>query len=131
MQSWIESANSADTEFPLQNLPFGVASIGETSPRCVTAIGDYVLDLAVCEQTGLLRLDAGGGDSVFAAPSINAFMALGAPAWARVREQFRLGHFIFYCFITWAVLSNHLPANERELSGQHPRMHSGMCLMRM
>ncbi len=87
MQSWIESANSADTEFPLQNLPFGVASIGETSPRCVTAIGDYVLDLAVCEQTGLLRLDAGGGDSVFAAPSINAFMALGAPAWARVREQ--------------------------------------------
>lgn len=43
--SWVESANDPETDFPLENLPFGVFSTGETDRRIGVAIGDYVVDL--------------------------------------------------------------------------------------
>ena len=46
LRSWVGSANAADTEFPLQNLPFGRFRVaGEGSWRIGVAIGDQVLDL--------------------------------------------------------------------------------------
>jgi fumarylacetoacetase len=46
--SWVESANGADTDFPLQNLPYGrFRRAGGGQPwRIGVAIGDQVLDLA-------------------------------------------------------------------------------------
>ena len=85
MKSWVESANSDGTDFPVENLPYGVFSNNGEAPRCAVAIGDRVLDLAALEAAGLL--DA-GAESVFAAPALNAFMALGHPTWDAVR--FRL-----------------------------------------
>ena len=84
MPSWIESANVADCDFPIQNLPFGVFSKDGEVPRCCTAIGDCVLDLAALEGAGLVQ--AGGEASVFNKPELNAFMALGTAAWSAVRE---------------------------------------------
>ncbi|MBJ3774160.1 fumarylacetoacetase [Acuticoccus mangrovi] len=81
--SRIASANSATSDFPLNNLPFGVISTAGSPPRCAVAIGDFALDLAALEADG--RLDAGA--PVFAADRLNPFMALGPAAWARVREQ--------------------------------------------
>ena len=44
--SWIESANSPDTDFPSQNLPFGVFSReGEEERRVGVAIGDQIVDV--------------------------------------------------------------------------------------
>lgn len=43
-QSWVESANG-HSDFPIQNLPLGVFSVGGDAPLIGTAIGDYVLDL--------------------------------------------------------------------------------------
>ena len=80
--SWIDSANDPGTDFPLQNLPYGVFSIGGGAPRCGVAIGDRIVDLAAAEQAG--KLDAGG---TFSAPVLNAFIALGRPAWDRVRAR--------------------------------------------
>ena len=85
MKSWIEAANAPDCDFPLQNLPYGVFSQGEEAPRCCTAIGDQVLDLAALEGAGLVR--APGEAPVFNKPELNAFMALGPAAWASVRDQ--------------------------------------------
>ena len=82
--SWVESANSASTHFPLNNLPYGVFSKGGSTPHCCTAIGDQVLDLALLEEAGLV---ATGYGRVFDQDGINAFMALGEEAWNRVREQ--------------------------------------------
>ena len=42
--SWVASAGG-HTEFPLQNLPFGVFSIAGGAPRGGVAIGDCVLDI--------------------------------------------------------------------------------------
>jgi fumarylacetoacetase len=46
LQSWVESANAADCEFPIQNLPFGrFRAAGDADWRIGVAIGDQVLDL--------------------------------------------------------------------------------------
>jgi len=54
-QSWLESANAPDTDFPIQNLPFGVfwrhGTGGEA--RVGVAIGDRILDLAGLQCEGL------------------------------------------------------------------------------
>lgn len=79
-RSWVESANSEATPFPLNNLPYGVFSTGPTPPRCGVAIGDRILDLAGLEAAGALAF---GG--VFAEASWNRFMARGQADWARLR----------------------------------------------
>jgi fumarylacetoacetase len=46
LTSWIESANSPDTDFPIQNLPFGVFSRkGDSERRVGVAIGDQIVDI--------------------------------------------------------------------------------------
>jgi fumarylacetoacetase len=46
LTSWIESANSPDTDFPIQNLPFGVFSRkGDSERRVGVAIGDQIIDI--------------------------------------------------------------------------------------
>ena len=48
-RSWVESANDARSEFPIQNLPFGrFREVGDTDWRIGVAIGDQVLDLRGC-----------------------------------------------------------------------------------
>ncbi len=46
--SWVESANDPHTDFPIQNLPFGVFNRADEDelPRIGVAIGDQVLDLS-------------------------------------------------------------------------------------
>ena len=44
-RSWVESANAPDSEFPVQNLPFGVfRPAADARPRVGVAIGDQILD---------------------------------------------------------------------------------------
>ncbi|MDQ6690448.1 MAG: fumarylacetoacetate hydrolase family protein, partial [Gemmatimonadota bacterium] len=46
LTSWVESANATDTDFPIQNLPFGVFSRkGEEERRVGVAIGDQIVDV--------------------------------------------------------------------------------------
>lgn len=53
LQSWVESANQPECDFPIQNLPFGRFRLGSESEwRIGVAIGDRVLDLG---GTGLIR----------------------------------------------------------------------------
>jgi fumarylacetoacetase len=86
LRSWIESANLPGCEFPVQNLPFGIfSSENGLPPRVGVAIGNRVLDLATLESEGLI--DAGSDKPVFAQPVLNAFMALGADSWKRVRRR--------------------------------------------
>ena len=56
MKSWVASANSADTPFPLNNLPYGVFSVGDDDPRCGVAIGDMILDLSLAEELRLVNM---------------------------------------------------------------------------
>jgi fumarylacetoacetase len=79
---------SADSHFPIQNLPYGVfRTRAGGQPRIGVAIGDWVLDLSVIEQQGLLKVPALGDQRVFDKGPLNAFMALGPPAWHPVRAM--------------------------------------------
>ena len=84
LRSFIDVA--ANSDFPIQNLPYGVFSTAAyPAPRVGVAIGDHVLDLAVLENEGLI--DVSPAHAVFAQPSINAFMALGPKVWSRARTR--------------------------------------------
>ena len=52
-QSWVESANG-HPDFPIQNLPLGVFTVGNGEPRAGAAIGDMILDLKGLSSAGLL-----------------------------------------------------------------------------
>ena len=74
------------SDFPIQNLPYGVFSTAASpTPRVGVAIGDYVLDLAVLESEGLI--DLAPAFDVLTQPSLNAFMALGPKVWSRTRAR--------------------------------------------
>ena len=62
--------------FGLDNLPYGVFSVGGAPPRVGVRVADSVLDLAVLLE-----------DEVFAAPSLNPFMATGPARWAAARAR--------------------------------------------
>jgi fumarylacetoacetase len=83
LKSFIPVAPTSD--FPIQNLPYGVFSARDgLAPRVGAAIGDYVLDLWELEQDS--RLDV-GPLGVFSAPSLNPFMALGPKVWSKTRAR--------------------------------------------
>ncbi|WP_206001710.1 fumarylacetoacetase [Paraburkholderia aromaticivorans] len=83
-KSWVEAANDAASDFPIQNLPFGVFSdSGNPTPRVGVAIGDCIVDLAVLADNGLLTQSR----DVFACASLNRFIALGQEQWRAVRAQ--------------------------------------------
>lgn len=81
-QSFIVVAENSD--FPLQNLPYGVFQPQGEAARVGVAIGTEVLDLAALEAAGLLPT---GAQNVFGQTSLNAFIALGRPVWQQVRAR--------------------------------------------
>jgi len=77
----------ADSDFPLQNLPFGVFSCRKGGARCATAIGGYAVDLSALANAGLLSSLPFDARSVFQRHTLNAFMALPRPAWTATRAR--------------------------------------------
>ncbi|MCE2715699.1 MAG: fumarylacetoacetase [Pseudomonadota bacterium] len=77
--------------FPLYNLPYGVFDYqGQTSIG--VAIGDYVLNLSLLEEKGLLKVAELKGKKVFNQPTLNTFLEMGKPCWSAVRKF--LMHFL-------------------------------------
>ncbi|MGW4088458.1 fumarylacetoacetase [Nocardia sp. NPDC004750] len=67
-----------ESQFGPDNLPYGVFAPTGEGPRVGVRLGEHVIDLAVL-------LD----DSVFAEPSLNAFLAQGPVRWRTVRDRIR------------------------------------------
>ncbi len=84
LKSWVEVPEGSD--FPIQNLPFGVFKTPGLQPRLCTAIGTYVADLSVLAEHGFfddLQIDRG----VFYQPTLNDFIALGREKTRAVRNR--------------------------------------------
>ncbi|MFO7694515.1 MAG: fumarylacetoacetase [Vicinamibacterales bacterium] len=86
--SWVASAADPGTDFPIQNLPFGVFARRGSSeaPRVGVAIGDLVLDVGACATGGLLDGAAADPARDCLEPSLNALMARGRPSWTALRR---------------------------------------------
>jgi fumarylacetoacetase len=52
---WVESANDPETDFPIENLPFGVFAYDRGKRGHCIAIGDRLLDLRACYDAGLIK----------------------------------------------------------------------------
>ncbi len=84
MKSWVASANTAETPFPLNNLPYGVFSTDGSEPRCGVAIGDMILDCQAAEEAGLIELT---DVALFDLPFWNDLMEEGPAVWAAFRAR--------------------------------------------
>src|ERR1043165_8413476 len=83
LKSWVEVKPGSD--FPIQNLPFGIFKTKDSSPRVGVAIGDYILDLAAVANAGLFKsinFDTG----ILSQNVLNSFISLGKPVTNAVRE---------------------------------------------
>ncbi len=108
-QSWVESANVAGTDFPIQNLPFGVfrRRDGGGEARVGVAIGDRILDLGGMQNQGALGHekddeDVRLGANACASDSLNPLMALGAGPRRSLRRRLH------------ALLRQDAPASDRQ-----------------
>ena len=57
LKSWVETANAPETDFPIQNLPFGVFRRHGDDERFRggVAIGDQILDMAACSKAEIFE----------------------------------------------------------------------------
>ncbi len=92
LRSWVASANAPGSDFPIQNLPFGVfRRAGSAQPfRGGVAIGEQILDLAAAVDSAVFEAAGLGPAAASAAraaagASLNELMAAGPGAWAALR----------------------------------------------
>lgn len=83
LRSWLDVREGSD--FPIQNLPFGIFEAGEVRGACV-AIGEYALALARLHEQGHFRnMDLPPG--IFSKPTLNDFLSLGRKKIGLVRQH--------------------------------------------
>jgi fumarylacetoacetase len=84
LRSWISVA--PDSEFPIQNLPFGIFETAQHGKRAGVRIGDFVLDLAQMAQFGYFD-DLGFVASDFSQDYLNPMMRRGKLAVRALRNR--------------------------------------------
>jgi fumarylacetoacetase len=82
--SWIIVSENSD--FPIQNLPFGIFSSPEKAPRVGVAIGDYILDLSELNNAGLINIPE-FSNKEFLAPTLNSLIKRGKKATRNLRNR--------------------------------------------
>src|SRR5438477_4144635 len=91
-----------DSDFPIENLPFGVFTPRDGNARVGISMLELILDLSLLEQWGFfsdvvaaailsgtnrnLPPETAAAITLFASDALNAFMALGRPAWKKTRD---------------------------------------------
>ncbi|MBC3863554.1 fumarylacetoacetase [Undibacterium jejuense] len=91
LRSWVASANNAETDFPIQNLPYGMFRRQGSNQtfRIGVAIGDQILDLAAAHAVhafaGYTELQGGHFTAAVNGQNLNGMMGLGAPVWSALR----------------------------------------------
>jgi fumarylacetoacetase len=86
LTSWIASANDPASDFPIQNLPYGVF-LHAGRRHIGVAIGNQVLDLHACSHAGLLANLSSDLLTACRAEWLNPLMALNASAWSELRNH--------------------------------------------
>jgi fumarylacetoacetase len=110
LRSWVESANDPHTDFPIQNLPFGVFERpgSDEMPSIGVAIGDQILDLsAVAEQLWSEDFFDELADACTLDSSLSLLLTLNAEKLAELRQRIS------------ALLRADNTSDERYLAAEH------------
>jgi len=89
-----------DTDFPIQNLPFGIIKNKDES-HVASRIGDFVLDLAILNKSGLLGVDY--VQELFESESLNKLLSIGKENLRRLRDR-----------LSWLLDERHKDLSENE-----------------
>ena len=81
LKSWVETNPNSD--FPLQNLPFGIFSTSKKTPRVGVAIGDKIMDLLELANNNFIEAD----EALFDQTTLNDLMAQGRPFATKLRNR--------------------------------------------
>lgn len=84
LKSWVEVPTHSD--FPIQNLPFGIFQTQYLSAVAGVAIGNHVLDLVYLHENGYFD-GLGLPTGIFNQPYLNSFIGLGRKKTGEVRER--------------------------------------------
>ncbi len=119
LRSWVESANAEDTDFPVQNLPFGAFKrVGVDEPlRIGVAIGDQILDLKLAREQCPWGAGVDELLSPLAAGDLKTFMALGGKARRTLRAALSQalvdgsdqGPFLELCLVSQSAVQMAMP----------------------
>lgn len=85
LKSWVPIPEGSD--FPLENLPFGVFTRSGERPHIGVAIGDHVLDLHELAKDGLFDGYVAPARELLMCETLNDFLAAGRPVWTATRER--------------------------------------------
>jgi fumarylacetoacetase len=141
LRSWVESANAPDTDFPIQNLPFGRfrrAGSGEAW-RIGVAIGERILDLRLAAGQCPWDADVQRLLAPLAAGDLNAFMALGAGARRTLRSALskalaahsEQGPFLELCLLAQAEAEMALPFAVGDYTDFYTGIHHATAVGRL
>lgn len=83
-KSWLNVEKKSD--FPIQNIPFGVFLTKDDITTIGTRIGDYAIDLAAFHQLGYFE-GIPLTDDIFMQDSLNDFISDGRTTWRLVRNR--------------------------------------------
>nr|WP_298994473.1 fumarylacetoacetase [uncultured Allomuricauda sp.] len=72
-----------NSDFSIHNIPFGIFSTQDRSPRAGVAIGEYILDLAALAELDVFDFNT----AVFEKDVLNDFISLGKEITSRVRKD--------------------------------------------
>jgi fumarylacetoacetase len=86
-RSWIESANAPGTDFPIQNLPFGLFRTRGRAATGGVALGEFVIDLDRLRAAGLLEGPAALAASAASGPSLAPLLACDPAAVSALRAR--------------------------------------------
>ena len=84
LKSWLEVAPASD--FPIQNIPFGVFSVEEDDLVIGTRIGDFAISLTALNDLGFFK-DIDFDDNVLYDETLNAFISEGKEVWRAIRNR--------------------------------------------
>lgn len=89
LRSWVDSANDPESDFPVQNLPFGVFRPhgADEEPRVGVAIGDQILDIPACRDAGLMTGPVFTAAVACEVPALNSLMSLERGQWSTLRHR--------------------------------------------
>ncbi|HEY0745096.1 MAG TPA: fumarylacetoacetase [Steroidobacteraceae bacterium] len=143
LRSWVDSANRPESDFPLQNLPFGVFRQSRSAEpfRIGVGIGDQILDLAAVLKAGGFGKDAAAEvmRGVLAVPVLNDLMAAGPKVWSALRlmlsRALRLGssqqRSWETCLLPQAEAEFALPARIGDYTDFYTSIHHATAVGRM
>ncbi len=84
LKSWIDV--SPESDFPIQNLPFGIFNTAGEKNSLGVAIGEYILDLTALSKLGLLIVE-GIDEEVYTSGSLNKLLKKSKKEWRALRNE--------------------------------------------